>query len=346
MSLDFKLRIGGMIFFAILLGWFGSALTPFISHSENFNVVVFGLLGALVGLILTPRIFLPPARQLRKAVTQVPIHGLLSIAVGLVVGLIAGALAAIPLSQLPGPFGQYLPVIVTGLLAYLGMSIMIVRQADVAKVTKSLAGIKSHPDKSSASRGVLIDTSVIIDGRVVDIARTGFIQGPLMVPTFVLNELQYVADSAEKMRRQRGRRGLELLQRLQNDPTVPLQITDMDVEGTQNVDDKLVLLARRIGVPILTNDYNLNRVADIQGVTVLNINELANAVRAVYLPGEELRVRIIQQGKERGQGVGYLDDGTMVVVDDGEQYLDADVDTVVTKVLQTAAGRMIFARMV
>ena len=193
-------------------------------------------------------------------------------------------------------------------------------------------------------RTILLDTSVIIDGRIADISRTGFLYGTFLIPRFVLNELQYIADSADSMRRQRGRRGMEVLSQLQKDATVPVQISDIDVEGTNAVDDKLVILARQMRSPVLTNDYNLNRVAEIQGVTILNINELANAVKAVYLPGESLTVRIIQEGREHGQGIGYLDDGTMVVVQDGDRFIGKEVTTLVTKVLQTAAGRMIFSK--
>jgi uncharacterized protein YacL len=193
-------------------------------------------------------------------------------------------------------------------------------------------------------RSVLLDTSVIIDGRIVDIAQTGFILGSLLVPSFVLNELQRIADSPDGLRRQRGRRGLDVLNRLQKDSAVPVRITDLDVEGVREVDDKLVILARQTRCPILTNDYNLNRVAELQGVAVLNINELANAVKAVYLPGESLDVHVIQEGKEVGQGVGYLEDGTMVVVEAGRDQIGRTVGVTVTKVLQTAAGRMIFAR--
>jgi uncharacterized protein YacL len=192
---------------------------------------------------------------------------------------------------------------------------------------------------------VLLDTSVIIDGRIADISRTGFIEGEMLVPRFVLNELQHIADSSDALRRRRGRRGLEMLRRLQSDSVTPVRVIDMDVEGVREVDDKLVLMAKQKACPIVTNDYNLNRVAQLQGVRVLNINELANAVRALFLPGESLDIEIIQEGKEVGQGVGYLDDGTMVVIEDGKSYLGQQVEVVVTKVLQTAAGRMLFARM-
>jgi uncharacterized protein YacL len=189
-----------------------------------------------------------------------------------------------------------------------------------------------------------LDTSVIIDGRIADVSRTGFIQGTMLVPRFVLNELQHIADSADVLRRNRGRRGLEVLNKLQKDSAVPILVTDMDIDDVREVDDKLVLLAKQLHCPIVTNDYNLNRVAELQGVTVLNINELANAVRAIYLPGESMEVKVIQEGKELGQGVGYLDDGTMVVIEDGRRRIGQTIPLVVTKVLQTAAGRMIFAR--
>jgi uncharacterized protein YacL len=189
-----------------------------------------------------------------------------------------------------------------------------------------------------------LDTSVIIDGRIADVSQTGFIFGTLLVPRFVLNELQHIADSADVLRRNRGRRGLDILNRLQKDARALVRITDMDVEDVREVDDKLVMLSKQLGCPVLTNDYNLNRVAELQGVAVLNINELANAVKAVFLPGEAMQVKVIQEGKEAGQGVAYLDDGTMIVVEDGRRHLNHTLNVIVTKVLQTAAGRMIFAR--
>jgi len=191
-----------------------------------------------------------------------------------------------------------------------------------------------------------MDTSVLLDGRIADVAQTGFLSCTLIIPRFVLNELQYIADSADNLRRQRGRRGMEIIAQLQKSPIVPIRISDIDVEGIRDVDEKLVMLARQLRCPILTNAYNLNRSAELQGVSVLNVNELANAVKSVLLPGEVIAVKVIQEGKEAGQGVGYLDDGTMVVVEDGRHLLSRKhaVNIVVTKVLQTAAGRMIFAR--
>jgi uncharacterized protein YacL len=211
------------------------------------------------------------------------------------------------------------------------------------RVPASQNGDAPAASPPAASNTILLDTSVIIDGRIADISQTGFITGTLLVPRFILNELQHIADSSETLRRNRGRRGLDVLNRLK-ESVVPVRITDMNVEGVRDADDKLIILAKQLRCPILTTDYNLNKVAGLQGITVLNINDLANAVKAVLLPGESLTVKVIQEGREPGQGVGYLDDGTMVVVEDGKRLISQQVDVTVTKVLQTAAGRMIFAR--
>jgi uncharacterized protein YacL len=204
----------------------------------------------------------------------------------------------------------------------------------------------NKPDElqASAKEQLLLDTSAIIDGRIADVSAAGFMRGDLVVPRFVLNELQFVADSSDGMRRARGRRGLEVLKRMQKESPMPIKIVNDDPEGSQHVDEKLILLAKQWNCPVVTNDYNLNKVASLQGVTVLNINELANAVKTVLIPGETLHIQIIQPGKENGQGVGYLEDGTMVVVEDGQHYLEKSIAVTVTKVLQTAAGRMIFAK--
>jgi len=207
------------------------------------------------------------------------------------------------------------------------------------RLRERFAGKKSKP-----SERILVDTSAIIDGRIADISQTGFVPGTLVVPRFVLEELQHIADSADSMRRNRGRRGLDVLQRLQKDGSAPVEISDADAEGVPEVDGKLVKLARQWKCAIITNDFNLNRVAELQGVKVLNINELAHAVKPILLPGEEMSVKIMQEGKELGQGVGYLDDGTMIVVENGKSSMGNTIDVTVTRVLQTVAGRMIFAQ--
>ncbi|MBN1668820.1 MAG: PIN domain nuclease [Anaerolineales bacterium] len=347
MSPDFLARILGMFIFGIAAAYWGVSIGNTLDQQMVVLYgVIFGLVGSLVGLVLTPYITTRPARLLRAKFAQVSTHTLIASLTGLIVGLIIAALLAFPLSLLPSPFGEVLPFIGVLVISYFGVTVFVMRQNDIFSLLSArLPRYSSDEDgQDGPGRTILIDTSVIIDGRIADIARTGFLTGVLLIPRFVLNELQYIADSADGLRRQRGRRGMEILSQLQKDPIIPVEISDIDVEGAREVDDKLVILARQLRCAILTNDYNLNRVADLQGVPVLNINELANAVKAVLLPGESLQVKIIQEGKEVDQGVGYLDDGTMVVVEDGVNYLNTHVGVVVTKVLQTAAGRMIFAR--
>ena len=185
---------------------------------------------------------------------------------------------------------------------------------------------------------------MIIDGRIFDICQTGFIEGPLIIPGFVLEELRHIADSSDSLKRNRGRRGLDVLNRIQKELNIPVETIEKDFEGVAEVDTKLLKLAQLLGGKVVTNDYNLNKIAEFQGVPVLNINELANAVKPVVLPGEEMSVQVIKDGKETGQGIAYLDDGTMIVVDGGRKFIGEIIDVIVTSVLQTAAGRMIFAK--
>ena len=269
--------------------------------------------------------------------------------VGLLIGLLMGLLLGIPLSNLPAPLGAWLPL--GGLArarARHGRADR--RQAagsrDRRRGARASSGDPS-PRTAAVRRGdphIVVDTSAIIDGRIAEIAESGFIYGTLVVPRFVLDELQHIADSADTLRRNRGRRGLEILARMQKDSPTPVEIVTDDFPDINEVDAKLVALAKRRSGAILTNDFNLNRVAELQGLRVLNINSLANAVKPAVLPGEELRVRVIQEGKELGQGVGFLDDGTMIVVEGGARFIDKDLDVAVTRVLQTVAGRMIFAQ--
>ena len=260
------------------------------------------------------------------------------------IGLIIAAIMAYPLSLLPKPFGQIFPLVGLLLFSYLGGVLFVTRRDDFENFFKNRGSKTPSRAKGESERRVLVDTSAIIDGRIADIARTGFLGATLVVPRFVLNELQFVSDSADSLRRQRGRRGLDVLGELQESKEVNVVISDIDVEGVREVDDRLVLLGRQMNCPILTNDFNLNRVAELQGVKVLNINDLANAVKVVILPGESLQIEVLQEGKEYNQGVGYLDDGTMVVIENGQRYIDKKIDVTVTKILQTSAGRMIFAK--
>lgn len=347
MSLEFLVRLIGMVVLAIGGIYLGASLSDLAQGSPQLWASVFGLVGALIGLVITPLITTRPIGAFRARMAQLSAQTMIAGMIGLVVGLIIAALTSFPLSLLPAPFGQLLPFAAAIVFSYLGVAIFIMRQNDIFQMLRNRfpgSGDQNDGSGRGGGRRVLLDTSVIIDGRIADIARTGFLSGPMLVPSFVLLELQHIADSSDGLRRQRGRRGLDILNRLQKDTSVPIRITDLDVEGVRGVDDKLVILAKQLKCPIVTNDYNLNRVAELQGVIVLNINELANAVKAVFLPGETLVVQIIQEGKEVGQGVGYLDDGTMVVVEDGKSLIDSSVGVLVTKVLQTAAGRMIFAR--
>src|SRR3990170_361836 len=347
MSADFIARILGMVVFAALGVYWGIGLGGSTEGKVELYAVVLGLVGALMGLVLTPFLTTRPVRAVRILLGRFSAQTLVSGLVGLMAGLIVAVLLAFPISLLPSPFGDVLPFVGVLLFSYLGVAVFVMRQNDIFSALRfNLPGRSTETPEEPADvgRAILLDTSVIIDGRIVDIARTGFLFGTLLITRFVLNELQYIADSADSLRRQRGRRGMEVLSELQKDATVPVRITDMDVEGVREVDDKLVILARQLRAPILTNDYNLNRIAELQGVPVLNVNELANSVKSVLLPGEPLRVNIIQEGKESGQGVGYMDDGTMVVIENGREFLSQEILVTVTKVLQTAAGRMIFAR--
>jgi len=348
MGADLLVRIIGMAIFSVLGAYVGDGLSQYNPNQQLFYVVTFTLVGALFGLVLTPYLTTRPIRALRALLARLAAETLFSALIGLVIGLLTAALLAFPLSLLPTPFGKILPIVGVLLFGYFGIAVFVTRQTDIANI---LGGLTSRREEGTSGGGnslsgrtILLDTSVIIDGRVADIAKTGFLPGTLLIPRFVLNELQYIADSPDSLRRQRGRRGMEVLAELQKASAVVVRISDVDVEGVREVDDKLVILARQMKCPILTNDYNLNRIAELQGVTILNINELANAVKSVVLPGELMAINVIQEGKEANQGVGYMEDGTMVVVENGNKYLNKEITVTVTKVLQTAAGRMIFAR--
>jgi len=281
----------------------------------------------------------------RGRLQRIPAYTVIAGIVGLIVALLISVLMAYPLSVLPGLWGKLSPVIVLLVLAVVITSLTVARARDLfevfgVSVAKRFGGLGKVVPRNGQ---VVVDTSVLIDGRIADISRTGFVLGPLVIPRFVLDELQHVADSVDSVRRARGRRGLEILTRLQKESDIPLDISEVDFSDVADVDAKLVRLAKSFECPIITNDFNLNQVAELQGVHVLNINELANALKPVFLPGEEVELRIMQEGKEFGQGIGFLDDGTMVVVEGGRRHINSSIEVVVTRVLQTAAGRMIFA---
>jgi len=354
MSVELIFRLIGMAVFSVLGAYAGIGFGEYNPALTTTYAVVFALVGALFGIVATPYFTTRPMRKIRALLGRIAAETLFSALLGLVCGLLIAALLAFPLSLLPKYIGDIAPFVGVLVFGYLGVSIFIMRQGDIMGMLSAFS--RRNADKggdgkkgsnwSKMDRTILLDTSVIIDGRIADIASTGFLPGTLLIPRFVLNELQYVADSPDGLRRQRGRRGMEVLATLQKDPNVMVRISDIDVEGIREVDSKLVVLGRQLQCPVLTNDYNLNKVAELQGVTVLNINELANAVKSVVLPGEIMRINIIQEGKERDQGVGYMEDGTMVVVENGREMIGEYTDVSVTKVLQTAAGRMIFARII
>ncbi len=297
----------------------------------------------LFGYLAIPYITVYPARW---AVDRIAQAGAAEYALGvaaIVIGLLMGLLVGVPLSALGGTLGAILPPIAAILLALAMLWTTLYKRDVLLPALGNLlpAGVARGRRQQGL---VVIDTSAVIDGRIVDIGRTGFILGTLVVPRFVLDELQRIADSPDALRRNRGRRGLEMLTALQKDSVSPVEISEATYAEVDEVDAKLVAFARDHQAAILTNDFNLNRVAELQGIRVLNINELANAVKAVVHPGEEMSVRIIQEGKEPGQGVGYLEDGTMIVVEGGSRHMDQEVGITVTRVLQTVAGRMIFAQ--
>ena len=347
-------------FVFVLLGWelgrqiAGVDALKSLTLTSARLIVPIVVASGVIGLVGAPWLTIKPANALRSSLRQIPTVQLMAATAGLAIGLAIAALLAYPLSLLPNPFGTILPFVGVIVMGYLGVTMMVLRHREILNFFQFPDGGENKQDlpklplldkgvRKQYSDMMLLDTSVIIDGRIADVAETGFLWAILAVPRFILNELQYIADSAEVLRRNRGRRGLEILDRLQQIDEVDIVFLDQDPSEAQQVDEKLVYLGREISAAIVTNDYNLNRVAKLQGVRVLNINELANAVKSVVLPGEEMTIHVIQEGKEMNQGVGYLDDGTMVVVEQGRRHMGARLSVRVTKVLQTNAGRLIFA---
>ena len=347
-------------FVFVLLGWelgrkiAGVEALKSLTLSSARLIVPIVVASGVVGLVGAPWLTIKPANALRSSLRQIPTVQLMAATAGMAIGLAIAALLAYPLSLLPNPFGTILPFVGVIVMGYLGVTMMVLRHREILNLFQFPDGGENKQDlpklplfdkagRKQYSEMMLLDTSVIIDGRIADVAETGFLWAILAVPRFILNELQYIADSAEVLRRNRGRRGLEILDRLQQIDEVDIVFLDQDPAEAQQVDEKLVYLGREMSAAIVTNDYNLNRVAKLQGVRVLNINELANAVKSVVLPGEEMTIHVIQEGKEMNQGVGYLDDGTMVVVEQGRRHMGARLSVRVTKVLQTNAGRLIFA---
>ncbi len=316
---------------------------------EIFIIILFALIFYLISIPvikLVSRVVV----DMENSLKGVPVSEMLWATVGLILGLIIAFLLSQPLKLIPIPYlGLILTVIIYGSCAYLGLRVGSVHREELNDKFRNLIpvtkkAIKEKPLVKEDMTAKVLDTSVIIDGRVKEIALAGFLEGKLVVPVFVLEELQHIADSADSLKRNRGRRGLDILKAMQDSPDFDIEIFKGKYEDIKEVDSKLLKLTQELNGKIVTNDYNLNKVAVLQNIPVLNINELANAVKPVFLPGEEMEVAIVKEGKEHSQGLGYLDDGTMIVVENGKKYLGETITVIVTSILQTSAGKMIFAK--
>ena len=352
-------------FLGVLLG-----ITSYLSLEKYFPQISFGLnnvylVGIIVGLVvgilfylISPWIFSKVrefVKILDKEISKYPQTDILLGVVGLIVGLVIayllvggllGSISGMPLIKM------ILSIIIYIFMGYIGVKITLKSRDDLFNINKLSRLTTALNKEKSSKKGVVenkippkvLDTSVIIDGRIADICKTGFIEGKLVIPRFVLNELQHIADSSDDLKRVRGRRGLDILNSIQKEMDMEVEISDVDFEDIPEVDSKLLKLAETINGKVVTNDFNLNKVAQFQGVEVLNINELANAVKPVAIPGEHMLAQVVKEGKEQNQGIAYLDDGTMIVVDGGRKYIGETITVLVTSVLQTPAGRMIFGK--
>lgn len=317
----------------------------------TINIISAIILGSIL-FVTTPWLMkkgLRSANWVETELQKIPTTDIIVGSVGLIIGLIIAYLISQLLIIIPIPLvGTLLSIVIYIFLGYLGVSIATKKINDLINLPnifrRNTSKEKETPKEKYNSKPKILDTSVIIDGRIADVCKTGFVEGPLIIPEFVLKELRHIADSSDSLKRNRGRRGLDILNKIQKELDIEVRITDMDFDEIAEVDSKLVRLGQVMSGKIITNDFNLNKVSEFQGVPVLNINELANAVKPVVLPGEEMVVQVIKEGKEMNQGVAYLDDGTMIVVDGGKKHIGETMDVMVTSVLQTAAGRLIFAK--
>jgi uncharacterized protein YacL len=327
-----------MVWISVFLLFAGGLLGYFVGSHLSANPAM-PLYGIGIGLLISLGV-IQVEKKLRKVSGKAIIGGL----IGLISGLIVANLLSYSMLLLPGQKDGVNPLIrvfINVVVGYIGL-VMGVRKGEKFDLSELKSAIKKGPYGDNVK---ILDTSVIIDGRIADICETGFLEGTLIIPQFVLKELQHIADSSDSVKRNRGRRGLDILHKIQRNVDITTSIVDYDFPKVREVDAKLVELGKMLGAKLLTNDFNLNKVAELQGVPVLNINQLANAVKPVVLPGELMNVYILKEGKEYGQGVAYLDDGTMVVVDNARKHLGSTVEVCVTSVLQTTAGRMIFTRL-
>lgn len=311
------------------------------------SLIISGMIGALVGVFIAPylvRSLFKLTAKIEKSLSYISTQDLITGTFGLFLGLIIANLVGLAFSSVP-LIGPYVSVVLSIILGYLGMHLALSKKIELSNLFQLRTEISGKQKKPKVKAGKLLDTNVIIDGRIIDIYASGFLEGPLIVPVFVLEELQKIADSSDVLKRNRGRRGLDILNQIKKKSKDDIVIITDDFDDINEVDSKLIKLAQQKGYGIVTNDYNLNKVAELRGITVLNINDLAIAVKPVVIPGEQIFVQLIKYGKEEGQGVAYLEDGTMIVVENGSHVIGQEVPVIITSVLQTAAGKMIFAKL-
>ncbi len=324
-------------------------ITGLLGLIINLGVALFfGVLFFLLAPLIIKR-GKKTIQRIENEVQNIPGYEMALGSFGLIIGLIIAFFLSRPLENLGIPYlGFVVSVILFAVFGTLGVRIATRKKDDISNVMKSIdfskKTLKEKPLGEYNSSPKILDTSVIIDGRIADICNTGFVEGPLVIPVFVLEELQHIADSSDGLKRNRGRRGLDILNKMQKEIDIEIIIHEKKFEDTKEVDSKLLKLTQLMNGKIITNDYNLNKVAEVQGIEVLNINELANAVKPVVLPGEEMVINVVKVGKELQQGLAYLDDGTMIVVESGKKYIGKTIEVIVTSVLQTSAGKMIFAK--
>ena len=348
-SLNFLVRIAGMLVLAYIGYRIGSALagSP-ANQTEALAIRLLTLAGAGLGLLTTHLWTLEPIQQVIAYVRSISVDELLALVIGAIFGLFFALLLAVPLGYLPDPLGQFLPIVIALTLGYAGAVLTASRRRELSSIVR---GPSTPPlvlpsqllDAIGQQRRFLLDTSAIIDGRIAQVGEAGFLDGKLLVPRFVLNELQTLADSSDDMRRGKGRRGLEILNEMQRLGQPPVEVLDTELNSAEPVDNRLIALARQYRCPLITNDFNLGRVAKLQSVQVLSLNQLADAVRPPVIPGQDLQVIIRDIGREREQGISFLNDGTMVVVEDARKLVGQEVFATVTRVHQTQTGRIVFA---
>lgn len=332
-----------------LLNKFGVLDVISISQGNIDIYIWFSLIIGIISFLLSNKIInlvRMGINEVEKRLQNVPAVDIVLGAVGLVVGFFIAYLISRLLVEIPYGIGVAMSAILYLVLGYLGVKVTTRKSDDFENMAKALkkSSDKDKIKKFNESKPKILDTSVIIDGRISDICKTGFVDGPLVIPEFVLKELQQIADSSDGLKRTRGRRGLDIIKKMQQELDIEIILEAKDFEDVPEVDAKLLKLAQFMTGKVVTNDYNLNKVAEVHGVEVLNINELANAVKPVVLPGEDMVVQVIKEGKDPTQGVAYLDDGTMIVVEGGREYISKTIEVLVTSVLQTSAGKMIFAK--